>query len=131
MKVMAEQSSMTQSHLDYQLWKNELMFFSEEIQIFQKHLVIMRDRDKGGKAAPKLSFYEGQFTRQQDLIEGLLAEISVREKELAISARATESGDPDAVSTGNDTSLADGVESFRRTYLQTKNDFRAFEAGKI
>lgn len=113
-------------HFDYQLWKNELNFYREEIKIFEERLgeVVNRNTDKDVLA--QAEHFQNQYIRQRDVADQLVHEVNVRQDKLVAFARENETAvdrqyfDDQA---DEHQALAQQVATYHKIYQDLKGEF--------
>ncbi len=115
-------------HLEYQLWIRELIFYKEEIKIYEDHLedIIMKDPDFETRI--QVEHFQNQFIRQKEVIDILKHDLHVSEKQLANIAGKLSGSGIESMRMDNHGSLREKMATFRRIYRDIKIEFRKFEA---
>ena len=115
-------------HLEYQLWIRELIFYKEEIKIYEDHLedIIMKDPDFDTRI--QVEHFQNQFIRQKEVIDILKHDLHVSEKQLASIAGKLSGSGIQSMRLDNHGSLREKMATFRRIYRDIKIEFRKFEA---
>lgn len=114
-------------HLEYQLWTRELLFYKEEIKIFEDHLTaILRRNNKNGVPA-QVEHYQNQFILQKEVIDFLKHDLIVSERQLAGFVHELSGEGIDGIKMDNHGKLRERMSTFRKIYKEMKNEFRRFE----
>jgi len=114
-------------HLEYQLWTRELIFYKEEIKIFEDHLsAILKRNNKNGVPA-QVEHFQNQFILQKEVIDFLKHDLSVSERQLAGFVHELSEDGIDNIKMDNHGKLRERVGTFRKIYMEIKTEFRRFE----
>jgi hypothetical protein len=115
-------------HLEYQLWIRELIFYKEEIKIFEDHLEQLVKRNTAKQVLAHAEHFQNQFICQKEVIDELKHDLNISERQLA-SFEHTLSGDgKDSFKMDYHTKLREEIITFRKIYKDLKSDFRRFES---
>lgn len=114
-------------HLEYQLWIRELVFFKEEIKIFESHLEILINKNTGAKVHAQIEHFQNQFIVQKEVIDHLRHDLNVSERQLARFAHELSGDGIEGIKMDNHVRLREQVNTFRKIFKELKNDFRRFE----
>jgi uncharacterized protein with gpF-like domain len=124
---MGTSVSITQSHLEHQLWINELEFYRDELTILERHLTDILYKNTNEEVQSKSEWFFNQFARLRDLINELEVEIREAEKKLAAYVQRNATMDLNEVKVGDQGIMRDRVEDFKRTYKELKDEFIKYE----
>ena len=114
-------------HMEYQLWTRELIFYKEEIRIFEDHLsAILKRNNKNGVPA-QVEHFQNQFILQKEVIDFLKHDLQVSERQLAGFVYEMSGDGIDNIKMDNHGSLRERMTTFRKIYKDIKNEFRRFE----
>jgi len=114
-------------HMEYQLWTRELIFYKEEIKIFEDHLsAILKRNNKNGVPA-QVEHFQNQFILQKEVIDFLKHDLSVSERQLAGFVHELSEDGIDNIKMDNHGKLRERVGTFRKIYMEIKTEFRRFE----
>src|SRR6478672_12001874 len=80
---MVQTISVRSLHLEYQLWIRELIFYKEEIKIFENHLEQLVTRNTNSFMRAQSEHFQNQFILQKEVIDHLKHDLNVSEKQLA------------------------------------------------
>lgn len=119
--------SISQLHLEYQRWINELAFYKEEINLFENYLVNIVRSNTNNEVAVGVEHFQNQFILQKEVIDYLKHDLKVSEKQLVSFVRELSSLGLDNIKMDNHTELRERMKTFRVLYTELKNEFRAFE----
>ncbi|MFL5810607.1 MAG: hypothetical protein ACJ749_13885, partial [Flavisolibacter sp.] len=70
-------------HMEYQLWTRELIFYKEEIRIFEDHLQQLLSRNTKSDMTVQAEHFQNQFILQKEVIDFLKHDLHISEKQLA------------------------------------------------
>ena len=70
-------------HMEYQLWTRELIFYKEEIRIFEHHLTAILKRNNKNGVPAQVEHFQNQFILQKEVIDYLKHDLQVSERQLA------------------------------------------------
>lgn len=114
-------------HLEYQLWTRELIFYKEEIKIFEDHLAnILRRNNRNGVPA-HVEHFQNQFILQKEVIDYLKHDLHVSERQLASFVHELTGEGIDGIKMDNHGKLRERMITFRKIFREIKQDFRRFE----
>jgi hypothetical protein len=120
--------SITDLHLEYQLWIRELTFFKEEIKIFEDHLETLANRNDKKKVQAQIEHFQNQFIRHKEVIDILKHDLQVSERQLASFVFNLTRIGFDNIKMDNHGPLRDRMIIFKKIYSELKQDFRRFES---
>lgn len=115
-------------HLEYQLWIRELIFYKEEIKIFEDHLEQLIKRNTAKQVLAHAEHFQNQFICQKEVIDELKHDLNISERQLASFAHTLTGDGIDSIKMDNHTKLREEIITFRKIYKDLKNDFRRFES---
>jgi hypothetical protein len=119
-------------HLEYQLWTRELIFYKEEIKIFEDHLINILDRnDSNSEVPPQVEHFQNQFILQKEVIDFLKHDLIVSERQLASFVHELSGEGIDTIKMDNHGKLRERMTTFRKIYKEMKQEFRRFEMNWI
>ncbi|HYC27466.1 MAG TPA: hypothetical protein VEB42_01605, partial [Chitinophagaceae bacterium] len=114
-------------HLEYQLWTRELIFYKEEIKIFENHLEGLVNRNTGFVVHAQVEHYQNQFILHKEVIDHLKHDLHVSEKQLAAFVHDLSGAGIEGIKMDNHTKLRERMIIFRKLYKELKTEFRRFE----
>ena len=124
---MYQTVSIPSLHLEYQLWVRELIFYKEEIKIFESHLEELVSRNTRQGVQVQIEHFQNQFICQKEVIDILKHKLNISEKQLAAFVYDLSGGVIDSMRMDNHSELRDEIQTFRKLYKKLKTDFRRFE----
>lgn len=71
-----------QQHREHVLWKNNLVFYKEEIAVFSRRLEELATKNNKAEVNVKIEHFQNQFIIQRNTIDELIHRIHVCEDEL-------------------------------------------------
>ena len=119
--------SISSLHLEYQLWVRELIFYKEEIKIFENHLQMVLQRNSKSEVKAQVEHFQNQFIRQKEVIDILKHNLNISEKQLAAFAYDLSGAGLESIKMDNHAALRQEMITFRKLYKELKHDFRLFE----
>ena len=119
--------SISSLHLEYQLWVRELIFYKEEIKIFENHLQMVLQRNSKSEVKAQVEHFQNQFIRQKEVIDILKHNLNISEKQLAAFAYDLSGAGSESIKMDNHAALRQEMIIFRKLYKELKHDFRLFE----
>jgi hypothetical protein len=114
-------------HMEYQLWTRELIFYKEEIRIFEHHLTAILKRNNKNGVPAQVEHFQNQFILQKEVIDYLKHDLQVSERQLAGFVYEMSSDGIENIKMDNHGSLRERMTTFRKIYKDIKNEFRRFE----
>ncbi|HEY6957004.1 MAG TPA: hypothetical protein VI385_17250 [Flavisolibacter sp.] len=114
-------------HMEYQLWTRELLFYKEEIKIFEEHLTAILERNNRNGVPAQVEHFQNQFILQKEVIDFLKHDLIVSERQLASFAHELSGEGIDTIKMDNHAKLRERMATFRKIYREMKNEFRRFE----
>ncbi len=123
---MKKESYLTQ-HQQHRSWLNYLSFYGEEMQIFQKRLEEVAQKDRATEFQAFVEHFQNQFILQREQLDILHHDIREVEKEIEIAYEAN------PTLAGNrrletEDALQDRVDTFARLFHEMKDEFYQFVA---
>jgi len=114
-------------HFDHKIWRNELEFYKEELQILQTRLEDLAERNTDHEMKALQEQFQNRFIRQNEVIDELLHEINVHEDELAqfIKDHPVAS---DHVHFDDHAPMRDKMNTFNKLYKDLKDDFHRYSS---
>lgn len=120
--------SISSLHLEYQLWTRELIFYKEEIKIFEDHLQMLLKRNNKNGVPEQVEHFQNQFILQKEVIDFLKHDLGVSERQLARFAHDLSGDGIETIKMDNHGKLRERMSTFRKIYKEMKHEFRQFEA---
>ena len=114
-------------HMEYQLWTRELIFYKEEIRIFEDHLTAILKRNNKNGVPAQVEHFQNKFILQKEVIDFLKHDLQVSERQLAGFVYEMSGDGIDNIKMDNHGSLRERMTTFRKIYKDIKNEFRRFE----
>jgi hypothetical protein len=114
-------------HMEYQLWTRELIFYKEEIKIFEEHLATLLDRNNKNGVPAQVEHFQNQFILQKEVIDFLRHDLRVSERQLANFVGELSGDGIENIKMDNHGELRERISTFRKIYREIKNEFRRFE----
>lgn len=124
---MYQTVSIRSLHLEYQLWVRELIFYKEEIKIFESHLEELVSRNTRQGVQVQIEHFQNQFICQKEVIDILKHKLNISERQLAAFVYDLSGGVIDSMRMDNHSELREEIQTFRKLYKKLKTDFRYFE----
>lgn len=115
-------------HLEYQLWTRELIFYKEEIKIFEDHLQMLLQRNNINGVPEQVEHFQNQFILQKEVIDFLKHDLIVSERQLASFVHDMSGDGIDTIKMDNHGKLRERMLTFRNIYKEIKNEFRRFQS---
>jgi hypothetical protein len=114
-------------HNEYQTWMRELIFYKEEIKIFERHLetIIAQARDR--KVAAQVEQFQNKFIREKEVIDELKHKLHISEKQLAGFVAEISGLGMDSIKMDNHPTLREDIKTFRSIFSELKHQFKKFE----
>lgn len=115
----------TDLHSEHMMWSREMDFYKEEINFFEKRLeeIVVKYTNKDVLA--ELSHFQNNFIRQKEVVDEIKHEITINEDRLQEFVE----GHPvaiDHVHFADHKSLRDQMNTFRKIYVDLKNEYFKF-----
>ena len=115
-------------HLEYQLWVRELVFYKEEIKIFEDHLEAVNNKNTKKTVRAQVEHFQNQFVLQKEVIDILKHNLNTSEKQLASFVYDMSGMGLESIKMDNHPKLREEMITFRKLYKELKQDFRRFES---
>ncbi len=111
-------------HLEHKVWMNELVFYADEISIFERQLekLVMRNiKDM----LPNLEKFQNNFIRQKEVLDELQHDIKIREQSLAKNiSKGIETVQTDDQLGHNE--IRGKMEVFKKIFTELRKNFLLF-----
>ena len=120
-------TSVNRLHIEHQHWIRELLFFKEEIKIYEAHLEQLLERNSSPTMKAEAEHFQNVFIVQKEVIDELKHELSVAEQALAGFVYEISGLGLDSFTINDHDVLRERMVSFRKIYYSLKVDFRRFE----
>jgi hypothetical protein len=115
-------------HTEYQLWTRELIFYKEEIRIFEERLETIVSRNTKRKdVSVQVEHFQNQFILQKEVIDFLRHDLHVSERQLASFVHELSDEGIANIKMDNHGRLRERMSTFRKIFREMKNEFRRFE----
>lgn len=114
-------------HLEYQLWTRELIFYKEQIKIFEDHLKNILARNNRNGVPAQVEHFQNQFILQKEVIDFLKHDLIVSENQLAKFVCEMSGEGIDNIKMDNHGKLRERMSTFKKIYREIKQEFRRFE----
>ena len=114
-------------HMEYQLWTRELIFYKEEIKIFEDHLEALLKRNNKNGVPAQVEHFQNQFILQKEVIDYLKHDLGVSERQLAGFVYEMSGDGIENIKMDNHGKLRERMNTFRKIYREIKTEFRHFE----
>lgn len=114
-------------HMEYQLWTRELIFYKEEIKIFEDHLEALLKRNNKNGVPAQVEHFQNQFILQKEVIDYLKHDLGVSERQLAGFVYEMSGDGIENIKMDNHGKLRERMGTFRKIYREIKTEFRHFE----
>ena len=115
-------------HKEYSSWMRELIFYKEEIKLFERQLEDVASKQLSMNASAKVEQYQNQFIREKEVIDELKHKLNISERQLAGFVKNVSGLGLNSIRMDNHPGLRDEMNIFRKIYGQLKQSFRKFEA---
>lgn len=125
---METKTTFTQAHLENRLWANELEFYHEELNIFDKYAEEVIDANKNGKVPDIAYEAQNQIARFRELVNSLQQDLTHAENKMAMFAKGNETMDLDHVNIADHKQFKKNIEAFKNDYLKFKDHYRTIVA---
>jgi hypothetical protein len=119
--------SIPKLHLEYKLWMNDLNFYKEEINLYERYLADIIHKNTSKETAVGVEHFQNQFIVQKNVIDYLKHDLNVSEKQLAGFAKELSGLGLDNIKMDNHTKLRERMKTFKTLYEDMKKEFREFE----
>lgn len=116
---------MTDLHYEHLLWRNELLFFKEEINIFENRLGEIISKNTANEVEAGVESFHNRFELQRKHINEIKNRIKKHEQFLTNYAKDHPIA-VDHVHFKDHTDIREQFERFRELYLEMKQEFNRF-----
>ena len=114
-------------HNEYQTWMRELIFYKEEIKIFERHLEDVITKNKQQNIAAQVEQFQNQFIREKEVIDELKHNLHGTEKQLAGFVKEISGLGLESIKMDNHPNLREDMKTFRKIFNDLKSNFKLFE----
>lgn len=118
-------------HKEYENWMRELIFYKEEIKLFEKQLEEVINNNSQTETAAKVEQFQNQFICEKEVIDELKHKLHISEKQLAGFVKEISGLGLESIKMDNHPKLREEMRTFRSIYSELKNNFRKFEAASL
>ena len=112
-------------HADHRLWINNMKFYLDELNIFEKRLGEIVTRNTKVEVTAKVEQFQNQFIRQREVAEQLISKCKDHEKFLVNQAKENPIA-IDHVLFADHTKLSDEAETYDKVYQDLKKEYMKF-----
>lgn len=113
-------------HYENKVWKNELLFVADEIQVYENRLTDLVMGETPHEMLPKLEHFQNQFIREKEVIDHLKHDVNSHEHKLVEWVRA-EKGNEESLAVKHE-ALQERMAIFRKIFAELKGKFYQFLA---
>lgn len=113
-------------HYENKVWKNELLFVADEIQVYENRLTDLVMGETPHEMLPKLEHFQNQFIREKEVIDHLKHDVNSHEHKLVEWVR-TEKGNEESLAVKHE-ALQERMAIFRKIFAELKGKFYQFLA---
>jgi 3-deoxy-D-arabino-heptulosonate 7-phosphate (DAHP) synthase len=126
--MVSENAYLSDLHFEHKVWMNELNFFEDEILTFEHRLEeLARQYLPKREVMVDLEHFQNRFIRQKEVINQLKHEVRMHEQYLVQLAAANPTS-VDQPKVQDHVELRERMETFRKLYLELKNEFFQYAA---
>ena len=118
-------------HNEYQLWMRELIFYKEEIKIFERHLEDVITKNRRTPVAAQVEQFQNQFIREKEVIDELKHKLNCSEKQLAGFVKEVSGLGLESIKMDNHPTLREDMKTFRNIFNDLKTNYKKFEKRAI
>ena len=116
--MATENALLSDLHFEHKVWINEMNFFEDEIQTFERRLEeLARQYLPKREVMVDLEHFQNQFIRQKEVINELKHEVRMHEQYLVELAEANPTS-IDQPKVKDHVALRERMETFRKIYLE-------------
>lgn len=115
-------------HNEYSAWMRELVFYKEEIKIFERHLEGVIKKNNAKTVSARVEQYQNQFIREKEVIDELKHKLNISERQLAGFVKEVSGLGLNSIKMDNHPDLREEMKTFRKIYTELRNSFRRFES---
>ena len=120
--------SIPKLHTEYTAWMEELVFYKEEIKIFEHQLENLTVKSTDRDVLAQVEHFQNVFIRQKEVIDILKHNLNVSEKQLTAFVKKMSGMGLSSIKMDNHTRLRDEMQTFRKLFNELKFEFRRFES---
>ena len=126
--MVSENAYLSDLHFEHKVWMNELNFFEDELLTFEHRLEeLARQYLPKREVMVDLEHFQNRFIRQKEVINQLKHEVRMHEQYLVQLAEANPTS-IDQTKVQDHVALRERMETFRKLYLELKNEFFQYAA---
>ncbi len=116
---------MVDLHFEHEMWLNAMSFYKEELKIFESRLAEVSNKNTDSDMKAKVEHFQNQFIRQHEVIDILKHDINLHEQSLVTYAKEHPVA-IDHVYFENHTGLEDRMETFKKLWVELRQEFMMF-----
>ncbi len=114
-------------HFEHKLWRNELSFFKDEIEIYEHRLEEIAKQNTDSELMAKLEQLQNRFELEKQALSDLKHAVKAKMHSSVVAAESNPTA-IDHVHFDDQTDLREKVQRFRQLYSELKKDCNAFVA---
>ncbi len=125
--MIKEKLSLERVHFDHRIWNNELDFVKDEVNIYEKRLSDLVQKDYNRDMMRGLEHFQNQFIRQKEVIDELHHKVNTHEHHI-VEITISQASDKLNPLFEEYLGLSDEMETFRKIFQQLKKEFYQYLA---
>ena len=113
-------------HFEHRVWSNALIFYKQEIELYEKRLEELVLNHNDIQMLANLEHFQNQFIRQKEVVDELQHEIHRHEAILANFAQNDQADNLHSTHFDYHDHLSDKMKTFKKLYAEMKEEFWKF-----
>lgn len=108
-------------HFDHKVWRNELTFYKEELQILQARLDEIASKNTKEEVVVQIGTQQSRITRQDEVMDELLHDVNANASALEFYIKQNLTA-IDKVHFNDHSTLRDKMDTFKKLYAEFKQE---------
>ena len=117
-------------HFEYKLWDMETRFYEDELKLYQQWLEEVAGKNTHMDVQKEVEHFQNQFLIQRQQLSTVRHQAKAHEQWLTNYAKTHQTA-IDHVHFADHATMRDHVDTYRKLYLELKNEFKRFLEEKL
>jgi len=123
---MNDKENVAALHLENELWKKELVFYKDELQILEKYLFEVNNKNVSKDARAEVEHYQNQLILHKEVMDELVKEVKDHEKSITYVSDQWHNVEIQKLKLDEHADVKDRVKTQREIYSELKHNFRSW-----